>query len=95
MKSTYIVYETESLDVIAKIIGEDNACHSVAYDRFKKELDKHALYKHKMIDVASLNPTIDIDPDDCPTDDDVLTENLLYGDCQVIDADLYCASLTA
>lgn len=93
MRKTYIVYETESLEVIAKISGEDDACHTVAYDRFEKELDKHALYKHKMIDVACLNLTIDPDDDTLLSDDDILYENM--DDGQVIDADLYCASLTA
>jgi hypothetical protein len=93
MKSTYIVYETESLEVIAKISGEDDACHSVAYDRFEKELDKHALYEHKMIDVACLHLSHPpIDPDDEIPDDDVLYSNM--DDGQVIDADLYCASLS-
>jgi hypothetical protein len=94
MKSTYIVYETESLEVIAKITGEDDACHTVAYDRFEKELDTDALYQHKMVDVACLNlsnPPIDPEEDDIP-DDDILYENM--DDGQVIDADLYCASLS-
>jgi hypothetical protein len=92
MKSTYIVYETESLEVIAKIIGEDKACHDAAYDRYEKYFDKTSLYKYEMVDIASYPP---IDPDDTLDPEDAIDPNELIEtfNYQVIDADLYCASL--
>ena len=103
MKSTYIIYETESLSVIAKIFGEDDACHTVAFDRFEKELEKNALYQHEMIDIASwppIDPDDEIDPNETDPEEIELYQKMLtdyrdaIDDGEVIDADLYVKSLS-